>query len=205
MNAHAATLLAGRTTMRTMRGLLLVVLLLPLAAAHPEAAAPELDPMVEAVGHAPETPQAGEQWTGFIRLAPDHNVTNVTYFICRVGVFCLAPAAATLDDDGRTFRWDTNEYIDAVSQRPTQWAVGDGSDWHVGYKFVFHRADGSNDKFPVGLPLDSDECKQMSFFDCDATHYFVFTIPGAKAPQESTPSLGLPLLLIALLVLARRP
>ncbi len=208
MNAHVAMLFARRAPRLPMRGLLLVLVacLLPLASAYPESEASTVDARVEAVGHDPQTPQPGQQWTGFVRLVPGHNVTEVRFQICEVGIACFGPPTpTTLDADGRTFRFDTNDYVDAVSGRPVQWGIDDGAAWNVGYRFLFVE-DGNVTEVPHGLDCLAEENKHIDWNTCDATHYFVFTMPGAKAASQTTPGIGLPLLLTALAATAlRRP
>ncbi len=207
MNAHAAMLLAGRAPRPIMRGLLFVLLLLPLAAAYPESEASSLHPDVEAVGHDPAVPQPGEQWTGFLRLAPGHNVTEARFQICEVGIACFGPPTPmTLDADNRTYRFDTNDYVDAVSKRPVAWGIDDGAPWNVGYRFLLVE-DGNLTQLPHGLDCLAEENADMDWNICDATHYFVFTMPGATSQDQDVPAPGIITLLaaLALIALLRRP
>ncbi len=207
MNAQATILLAMRPPPQAMRGLLLVLLLLPLASAYPESDAAALDPRVEAVGHDPAVPRPGEQWTGFLRFVPGHNVTEARFQICEVGIACFAPPTPmTLDADGRTFRFDTRDYVSPVNGEPVAWGIDDGEPWNVGYRFVL-LSDQNVTQLPHGLDCNDPENQYLEWTECDATHYFVFTMPGAKQAGETTPGIGVPVLLvsIALFALLRRP
>ncbi len=190
---------------------LLVLLLIPMAGAWAEADAPALDPRVAEVGHSPEVPAPGTQWTGTIRFHEGHNITAVRYQICNVGTACFAGPTLAEQVDANTWRFDTSDY--GPGGQAVEWGIyypGESSeDWLVGVKYLlFTGGDGTEyeaaEPFPQGLDYESDECASMAWVDCDATHYITFPMPTAAAPGQDAPGLPVMLLVLALAVLARR-
>ncbi len=189
--------------------LLLVILLVPTAAAVAEADAHLVDDRVEAVWHAPDEPQPGTQWTGGLRLAPDTNVTQVLYQICRVGEACFAPPTPANSADGRNWTFDTNDYRDPVQGMLIAWGINlphqHDTTWEVGVQYFLRTPNNTaGDPVPRGIEeLPPRDCVDACWDEWSATHYFVFTMPATSAGQETTPAPGIPILLVLLAVGAR--
>lgn len=172
---------------------LAVPLLLVLAAsvaAHPESAAPSLDVRVLRAWHEPDALVPGQQWHGFLQLAPGTVVGNVSYQVCNVadGVCFSFPHPAT-DLGNGTYRFDTTDYKTNLGQ-PVRWEAG----WRVGVRWFLADSDDSGNGTWVP-PQGGDRIEDS---------YLAFDIPGT--PSQGAPAPTFVFLAVALLVavVARR-
>ncbi len=147
--------------------------LLPAAAAHAESEAPSLRPDVLAAGHEPANVLPHSQWRGFLRLAPESNVTSASYQVCRVGQACFAPPTPAVHV-GSEWRFDTAGYT--VNGKPVDYQPG----WRLGVKWWLTetRGDGSNVavEFPAGPDASSPECQGDGAAGCAEQHYLAFGV-----------------------------
>lgn len=176
--------------MRAAAVLLLLVALVPLAAAHAESEAPSMRPDVARVWHEPETPAPHTQWDGFLQLRSGSNVTAANYQVCRVGQACFAPPTLAEGPTNGTFRFDTSGY------RANGQAIDYQAGWRLGVKWFLYEMSGNGTnmtsrtvEFPSGPDLSSPECAGDAAMACSEQHYFVFTM-GAPAAKPS-PGMGL--------------
>lgn len=190
--------------------LLPLLLLLSSVAAYDEAEAPQVDARVERVWHAPDVPAPGEQWRGWIRFVPGHNVTEVRYQVCDVGRACVAPPTPAVRLDNETWTYHTSDYTDPLSGTPVPWGDASqtsGKPWRVGTQFFLDHADGSTAKLPHGLDLAGPECKGR-YRECSETHYFAWDMPagpvGAAGNGAPGPAVAVLLTVLACLVALRR-
>jgi hypothetical protein len=186
--------------------------LLAPAQAVPENDAAAVDPRVVAVGHAPEVPAPGTQWTGFIELKSGHNFTHVYYQICNVGKSCFDGGTLAIRANDNRWEFDTAAYALGFDGEPVPWGINRNNDepWLVGVKY-FLASEGQTLTQAQVIPEGRDDCQtvpyddQQGWIDCDATHYFTFAMPGAVAAAPGNEAPGLPLVvLVGLLVWAAR-
>lgn len=168
--------------------LVLLLVAVSHATAHPESAASSLDARVVRAWHDPEPVVAGQQWHGFLQLAPGTRVGNVSYQVCNVadGVCFSFPHPATPLGNG-TYSFDTAHYTTNLGQ-PVNWEAG----WRVGVRWFLADADGSGNGTwvpPQGGARIEDG-------------YLAFDIPGE--PAKGAPAPAFALLAAALLLAAAR-
>ncbi len=195
-----ATLFAAAATQIPMRlAALVLVALATSASAWPESAAPELRSDVVGVGHAPDVVFDGQQFEGFLVLAPESNVTHVYYQVCLISdIACIIPPREATLVDG-VWRFDTADFADPGTGNPPHWKAGAriGVQWFLGTQEGLEHADA----FPKGTPLDDPACGPglEKAVACYETHYFEFPI---EANQESP--MPLAMLIAGLVLLAAR-
>lgn len=186
--------------------LLFLLLFIAPAAAHDESEAPALDPQVARVWHEPAVPAPGEQWRGWIRFVPGHNVTEVLYQVCDVGRACIAPPTAATRLNETTWTYHTADYTDPVTGTPVPWGDASqtgGRDWRVGTQFFLTRADGNQSRLPHGLDLTSEECRGR-YVECSETHYLAWDMPAGRVggAREGAPGPDVAVLVAALAAVA---
>lgn len=198
---------------------LLLLLLLPTVGAVDEADAPSVDPRIAEVGHEPEEVQPGQQWDGFIRFHPGHNVTDVAIKVCRVAVFCniYGPLADRVDDN--TWRFNTEGKV--IGGGSVEWGINDAPDddssWRVGVQYLllteemeYDLSDGlDGDELALAQPVPHAETCDVdagreAWEACEESHYFAFTMPGRPVQEEQSPAPLLILPLLGALLLRRR-
>lgn len=158
------------------------------------------DEGVEAVWVEPTVVQAGTQFEGFIRFAPDYPVEDVTYQICEVGDACFAIGVPMEPVGDNTWRFDTADLPKYTNlPRPREYKEGED----IGFSFFVYLPDVQREEgflpFP-DQPKCSAELPYEEWMACEETQYFVTTI---AAGEKETPGLGL-LPLLPLLGLAAR-
>ena len=166
------------------------------ALAHSEAAAPSLDPRVEAAWHEPAVVEPHTQWQGFLQLRTGADVVSASYQICRVGLACFAPPAQAVRDVDGALRFDTTDYTVAGPDgaRPVDYQAG----WRVGVKWLLTDAGGNTTSLPP-----SAHCAADAGAECLEAEYLAFDI--ASPASRSTPLGPLSLLgVAAALMVARR-
>ena len=189
---------------------LALLVLVPVAGAVDEADAASADERIAAVWHEPAVPEPGQQWQGYIRFEPGHNITTVRYQICNVGSACFAPPTPAMRVDDDTWRFDTFDY--RINGQTVAWGDArdfDGQDWRVGTQY-FIVTEGQEDtpenwqELPHGIDLADPSCKGR-IKECSETHYFAWDLPaGALAGDEQAPGPGLvALMAVFLLAFAR--
>lgn len=167
----------------------LALLWLPTAQAHDESEAPALRADVAAVWHEPAEVLPGMPWQGFLRLAPESNITGAYFQVCRVGMACFAPpTAAQMREDG--------VYVFDSSQAGGEVPVHFGPGWRVGVKWLLFEGDSQT---PIDFPPKAT-CEEPTL-ECAESEYFVFEV-GAEPEGVSTPGASSPLLILAILALA---
>ncbi|MCA1810454.1 MAG: hypothetical protein LC623_00380 [Halobacteriales archaeon] len=180
---------------RWLAGLLLVALL-PPAAAHAEQDAALLRPDVLRAGHAPDAVEPHRQWTGFLVLRPGHNVTAAQYQICRVGQACFAPPSPATRVGNDTFAFDTADY--KANGKPVDYQPG----WRIGVQWVLTEGAGNATRqslFPQGPGPGDPACAgDAAALACQEQHYLAFDM--APVAKES-PAQGVALPVAALLAL----
>ncbi len=179
----SARTMARRHAAKSALAATVVILLLAVpAAAYDEAEAAQVrlaetgrDDVV-AVWHEPAIVQPGTQWHGFIRFAPEANVTLVLFQLCRVGYNCFAPPTPAQRLDDATWGFDTQDYIPPGSDRPIDWKAG----WRVGVQFVLNQSTPDGPMQTV-FPNATEDPGDIE------NHYISFNMP---APKKTTPSPG---------------
>ncbi|HUR61390.1 MAG TPA: hypothetical protein VM286_03380 [Candidatus Thermoplasmatota archaeon] len=174
---------------------LLLVSLLPAAAAHEEAEAGLLRSDVLEVRHEPARVEPHTQWQGVLVLRPGHPVVSAQYQVCRVGQSCFAPPAPA-QRHGDTFTFDTSNYT--VDGHPVDYQAG----WRIGVQWILTERttqDGNGTQavvFPQGRDLSGPACAADPLA-CQETHYLAFDMPAAP---KASPGAGIPTLLATLLL-----
>lgn len=140
-------------------------------------------PNVEAAGHEPPMPRRGQPVSLSLELADAANVTRVEAIYCRVEGYACGPALLMAEAGdaaySATIPW-TPRFFDGVRT--------------VGYRFIIHFRDGTNETSPLVNHPDTP-----SNLPEDADIYYFY-----KLPEETPgPTIGL-VVLIGLLVLAAR-
>lgn len=188
--------------------LLLAVLLVLPATAYDESEAPAVDPRIERVWHEPAVPAPGQQWQGWIAFVPGHDVTEVLYQVCNVGVACIAPPTPAVRLNDTTWTYDTADYTDPQGN-PVPWGddtLDGGRDWRVGTQFFLRTADNDTlQAVPHGENLSSPACEGR-YRECSETHYFAWDMPAGPvgAGRDAPAPLLAPALLLVALALRRR-
>lgn len=187
-----------------MRAWLLVLLLVPAAAAYDESEAPALRDDVMRVWHEPAVPEPGEQWMGYIQFEPAHNVTAVRYQICNVGAACFNPHTLATQVDDNTWSFDTRDYVNpnVPDSEPVPW--GDASifeTWRVGVQFFLIESGAADEpenwvEFPHGEDLADEACEGRTL-ECIETHYLAWDMPAGEIADKESPG---PLLIVPLLI-----
>ncbi|MEA3166979.1 MAG: hypothetical protein QOJ26_1863 [Thermoplasmata archaeon] len=192
--------MAVRATVLAMAALAAFAIIAP-AEAHPESAAPSLRADVIAVGHSPAVVPPHTQWSGFLQLSADSDVTAAYYQVCRVGDACFAPPTLATKVGDR-FEFDTNDYL--ANGRPVDYEPG----WRLGVTWVLQEpaANGTmmSTRFPEGPDLASQACQGDAASSCAEQHYFVFDIPVEEKPAPSIPVLWSVATLTLLAAILRR-
>lgn len=176
------------------RGLILVVALvaIPTSSAHPESAAPMLDARVLAVGHEPEPVVPHTQWSGWLLLREDANITSAKFQVCRVGLACFAPPALAERDGSGGFRFNTSNLLvlGPEGRVPVDYQPG----WRIGVKWYLTDAAGNTTELP-----HSPTCSSASGSACLEDAYLAFTIPETPraTPAPGAVALGLLALTVA--------
>jgi len=191
---------------------LAVALWLPQATAYDEGEAAQHDGRIDAVWHEPAMPPPGTQWHGFIRFVEGHNVTDVRYQICRVGQVCFAQPTLAERVDDNMWTFDTADY--KAGRNAVDWGrnhPGDQpGDWRVGVKYYLF-TDGQDTDYrngtlvPTGLALDDPRCVEggeLTWVECDETHYFAFDLTAERAGGNGAPGLPIAGLLVAVVAAA---
>lgn len=177
-----------------MRAALAVLLLVAApAAAVPEQDAAAASPLVLRAWHEPAEVVPGQQWHGFLQLAPGPVPARVGYQVCNAGDgYCFAPTHDAQQSPNNTYRFDTTDYL-ASDGRPVDWQAG----WRVGVRWFLADESGNGTWIPRAPPGPAEE---VAIEDL----YLTFDIPGGQA--NGAPSVASPLLLagLALAALLRR-
>ena len=175
-----------------------VAIALLLLAAVPAVAVPEQEaagtsPAVVRAWHEPADVVPGQQWHGFLQLAPGQVPARVGYQVCNAGDgYCFAPTHDAQQVANDTYRFDTTDYL-ASDGRPVDWQAG----WRVGVRWFLADESGNGTWIPRAPPAASE---QVAIEDL----YLTFDIPGGE--PNGAPAIPAPLLLagLALAALLRR-
>lgn len=187
----AGARLAVRSRVAALVWVALVIVAAPHAAAYPENQAANLRIDIVAAGHEPAEVAPHTQWSAFLTVTPDSNITAASYQVCRVGAACFAPPTPA-NRTGDTFRFSTRDVpANAVDFQPH---------WLIGVKWILTARDLSQQAFPQGPDLLSPACQGAASMSCQEQHYLTFAIAEEPAKSSSVP--GLPAAALACLVAA---